>query len=128
VPTPSRFNRRTAARIVEILAAGGSRREAARAVGVHHSQIARWIARGDRVAGSGSRFADFAAACHLAESDTPPILVALRNQQERMLGDPDLAWKFIQEREPGYERRPGPELVRVEVSIAPFIPPVKEGA
>jgi transposase-like protein len=124
MPTPSKFNRRTAALVVELLVAGCSRREVARRVGIHHSQIARWVARGDKVAGSGSRFADFAEACHLAETDTPPILVALRDEQERMLGDPDLAWKFIQEREPGFARRPDPEPIQIEVV---YSVPVKEG-
>jgi transposase-like protein len=127
MPTPSKFARATASRIVELTAAGASRREVARRIGVHHTQLQRWLERGERQRGTGTRWDRFAEAMRLAESGDP-ILVALRNEQDRMLGDPDLAWKFIQEREPGYERRPDPEPIKVTVVHSPFIPPVKEGA
>jgi transposase len=102
------------------MAAGASRREAARRVGIHHSQIARWVSRGDRVAGSWSRYATFAEAVHLAEdAHDPPLLVALTNKFNSM--DATEAWKFLQQNEPGFARRPDPEPVKVTVTFGPTV-------
>jgi transcriptional regulator with XRE-family HTH domain len=125
VPTPSKFNREIATRIVELLVAGCSRREVARRVGVDHETIARWIRKGDRVPGSGSRFAEFSRAVHLAEDELdPPRLVALRDLRDRYSSweaNPFEAWKFLERTEPGYARRPDPEPVKIEVVLGPTV-------
>jgi hypothetical protein len=114
VPAHLKFNRAIAARVVELLAAGASRRQAAQAVGIHHSQIARWVARGDRQLGSGTRFDSFARAVHLAETPSaPPILVALRDQQARWEAHPFEALRFLEETE--FAPPPDPEPIKVLV-------------
>lgn len=120
MPAHSKFTRARAATAVEILAAGGSRREAARRIGVDHQTLGRWIARGDRQLGSGTRFAVFAEAVHLAETPTaPPILVALRDlkvEYSRWEADPVAAWKFLERAgEPGFARPDPPQPLRVQV-------------
>jgi hypothetical protein len=119
VPARLKFNRAIAARVVALLAAGASRRQAAHAVGIHHSQIARWVARGDRQLGSGTRFDSFARAVHLAETPSaPPILVALKAQQDRWEAHPFEALKFLEETE--FTPPPDPPI-RVEVAFSPNI-------
>lgn len=80
----------------------------------------RWVSRGDRVAGSWSRYATFAEAVHLAEdAHDPPLLVALTNKFNSM--DATEAWKFLQQNEPGFARRPDPEPVKVTVTFGPTV-------
>lgn len=99
MPTPSKFNAQTRQRILEILAAGGSRRTAAATAGVDHATLSRWLARG-RDAAPGSRWREFVQAVEQAEAH--PRVRALTAVYDALPDNPGLAWKFIERREPGY--------------------------
>jgi hypothetical protein len=90
----SKFTSRRRERVLEILRAGGSRRQAAVAAGVDHSTLGDWIAKGEQ-ATPGTRYRDFADAVAEAEG-APPRLVALRREQDSM--DADDAIRFLERR------------------------------
>jgi transposase-like protein len=117
VPTPSKFNSRRRAVIIELLASGHSRAAAARAAGVDPSQLSRWIAKGKAGHPEG-RWRMFSDLVELAESRRqPPILVPLSAQERDWTRNPDLAWKFLQDAGE-LQPDPPPEPVRVEVVFA----------
>jgi hypothetical protein len=68
MPTPSKFTSRTRTRVLQVLAAGGSRREAARAAGISHGTLGRWLERGKTGHPQG-RWAEFRRAVEAAESE-----------------------------------------------------------
>jgi transposase-like protein len=125
VPTRSKFTADRRQIILEHLSAGCSRRQAAAAAGVDHQTLSRWIERG-RTGSPTGRWNEFYRAVRVAEAGHP-TLVALTDRFNSM--DAASAWEFLAElREPGFTQLPDPpEPITVEVSFAPFTPPVKEG-
>lgn len=119
MPTPSKFRHETRERVLQVLRAGGSRREAARSAGINHSQLTRWVQRGAKGA-PGGRWATFRRQVLEAEG-TPPALIALQDRFDRM--DAADAWKFLLESEPGFGLPDPPEPVEVMVSFSPFTAP-----
>jgi transposase-like protein len=67
VPRPSKFTSRRKERVLAILGAGGSRREAARAAGIDPATLRSWIRRGERSTPEGA-FGRFLADVRAAES------------------------------------------------------------
>jgi transposase-like protein len=103
--------------IVEHLAAGFSRRGAARAAGIDHETLSRWIKRGEKGA-PGGRWAEFHRAVTLAEDKhDPPILVPLKPTRATR-AEVEEAWAFLEAFEPGFARRPDPEPVPVVVAFS----------
>jgi transposase-like protein len=124
VPTPSKFRAAARTRIIEILVAGGSRAAAARAAGVDPATLHRWVEKG-RNGDPEGRWRMFSDLVELAESrQQPPVLVGLSAQEQQWAAHPDLAWKFLEQHEPGFAMRPGPEQIQIEVA---YSAPVKEG-
>src|SRR5262245_13921676 len=66
MPARSRFTAANRQRILEVLQAGGSRREAARAAGVAHATVDRWVQRGRKY--PTTSFGQFRAAVLAAEA------------------------------------------------------------
>lgn len=101
MPTPSKFNEETHQRILDALRLGCSRRTAAALAQVDHKTLSRWLARGAE-AGPGTRWHQF--ALEVGEAEAAPKARALGIIYREMPDRPDLAWKFIERREPGFER------------------------
>ena len=132
VPTPSKFLSHRQRLIVELLAAGASRREASRKAGIDPRTLRRWLERGEKASriAPESRFAVFAQAVREAEAGDP-ILVEIQRKWE----DPDMAFlqKFIapefdlwrvqdKVHEPGDFPEPEPFEVEVRLSTGePFV-------
>jgi hypothetical protein len=103
VPARSKFTAPVKAKILELLAAGASRRAASAFAGVDHATLLRWLRRGEN-ASEGSRFREFYE--QVAEAEAHPKLRALQIVYNAIPDDPGLAWKFIERREPGYGSAP----------------------
>lgn len=99
MPARSKFTATRRHAVLEVLKAGGSRREAAKAGGVDHATLIRWVARGQRAA-PGTRFRDFYEA--VVEAQTDPHLRVLQLAADEMEDDPAAAWRFLERREPGF--------------------------
>ena len=108
--TPSKFIERRRLRVLEVLRAGGSRREAARAVGIDPATLTRWIAKG-RTAHPEGRWHAFYEDVRAAE---------VGSRQAAWEANPFLAWRFLELTEPGF-RRPDPEPIKVEVVHGPTL-------
>lgn len=117
MPTRSKFRHEARERILQILRAGGSRRAAAAAGGVDAATLHRWIERG-KSGHPEERWALFRQQVLEAEG-TPPELVALRDEFDRILGDPALAWTWLQKNDPSFFAPDDPEPVMVEVAFSP---------
>jgi transposase-like protein len=100
---PAKFTGGRREQILELLSAGASRREAARAAGIVPSTLTKWIRRGERSRYPESGYRRFYLA--VLEAEAHPSIRALKDEQDRMLGDPDLAWRFIERRYPDYVDR-----------------------
>jgi hypothetical protein len=96
LPGRSKFTSPRKARILEVIAAGGSRRAAAAGAGIDHATLSRWLERGRRGA-EGGTWRTFLEAVEQAEIG--PHLVALKRDLESWEERPDLAWKFLERRE-----------------------------
>jgi hypothetical protein len=103
---PSKFRAAARARVLEILGAGGSRAQAARAAGIDPATLSRWVARGSRAA-PGGRWRAFYEAVMTAEAD--PHLTPLRDPFE----DPSSAWRYLDRSEFG------PRSLPMSVDIDP---------
>jgi transposase len=91
VPRPSKFTEARKQRILAILAAGGSRREAARAAGIDAATLRLWLRTGERSISEG-RWGRFLADVRGAEAGQR--LVGLERDRE------ELAWAMgVLERE-----------------------------
>jgi IS30 family transposase len=80
MPTPTRFTADRRARILEILSAGASLREAARSAGVSHSTLIRWLQRGAKAHPGGTLNGFYRAVEAVRGSD--PHLVAIADQAD----------------------------------------------
>ena len=99
MPTPSKFVVEVREKIIQALSVGASRTTAAHIAGVDEAQVRRWIAKGKDSAG-GTRFREFYEEVLKAEAN--PRMRALGVIYKELPDRPDLAWKFIERREPGY--------------------------
>jgi hypothetical protein len=115
LPTPSKFTQARRRRILEALAAGGSRREAATAAGIDHATLTRWLARGRKGAAGGS-WRRFWQDVERAEAD--PHLLALRADYELWEEEPARAWRFLQRHEQEFTDPPiaseGPLVIHLK--------------
>lgn len=107
MPASSKFTEPRKQRILAILAAGGSRREAARAAGIDAATLRLWLRRGERSTPEG-RFGRFLADVRAAEAG------------QRLVGlEPDhdeLAWALgVLERGEWATEPTGP--VRIELHL-----------
>jgi hypothetical protein len=128
LPTVSKFTASRKSRILQILRAGGSRREAAKAAGIDPVTLSRWIETGRTSPAPNGRWAEFRKAVLEAEG-APPELQVLQDRFEVAMSTPESAWRFIERLERQETRAPAPSgLIVVEVTFAPFAPPIKEGA
>jgi hypothetical protein len=94
MPTPSKFRRPARTRALAVLQAGGSRRQAAFAAGVHRSQITRWIQRGDKR--PGGSYASFADAVRAAEASAPTVLAMPDIDDDPTPAELRIAWRVAQ--------------------------------
>jgi hypothetical protein len=99
MPTPTKFTAETRQKILQALQVGASRTTSAHIAGVDEAQVRRWIAKG-KDAAPGTRFREFYEAVIAAEAS--PRMRALGIIYKEMPDRPDLAWKYIERREPGY--------------------------
>jgi hypothetical protein len=97
---PAKFTGARRELILELLSAGASRRKAPHAAEISPSTLAKWLRLGERSRYPESYYRRFYLA--VLEAEAHPSIRALKTQQERMLADPDLAWKFIERSEPTY--------------------------
>jgi IS30 family transposase len=96
---PAKFTVRRRELILDLLRAGASRRAAARAAGVHHTTLVKWLRRGEQARHPESQYACFRE--EVLEAEGHPEMRALRQTYDRISDNPDLAWRFIDHREPG---------------------------
>lgn len=97
---PAKFTERRRELILELLGAGASRRAAARATGVHHTTLVKWLRRGEQARHPESAYRRFLRDVLEAEAD--PKMRALRSAYDGLSTDPDRAWEFIERGEPGH--------------------------
>jgi hypothetical protein len=102
----SKFTEERRQRVLAILSTGGSRRMAATYADIGHQTLSRWLARGAK-APQSSRCHESLHAVEAAEA--APSIRALKILYDVLPDRPDLAWKFIERREPGYAGRLEPE-------------------
>lgn len=100
---PAKFTRARRELILELVSAGVSRRKAAIAAEISPSTLTKWLRRGEHSRYAESSYKRFYQA--VLEAEVHPTIRALKTEQERMLEDPDLAWRFIERREPEYVDR-----------------------
>jgi len=96
---PTMFTVRRRELILELLRAGASRRAAARAAGVHHTTLVKWLRRGEHARHPESQYALFRE--EVIEAEANPAMRALRETYDRISDNPDLAWRYV-ERQPEY--------------------------
>jgi hypothetical protein len=104
MPTPTKFRHGARAAALAVLAAGGSRRQAARAAGVDHATLSRWLERGERV--PEGRYGAFATAVAAAEADPDHLVVVPDHDDDPTDAEIRAAWTFLERREPGFARPP----------------------
>lgn len=108
MPTPTKFTADRKKKIIEALTVGASRSTAAAIAGLgDESVLRRWITKGKEAA-PGTSFAEFYEA--VLEAEAHPRMRALGVIYNELPDRPDLAWKFIERREPGYAP-PMPNIV-----------------
>ncbi len=106
--------------ILEALQVGASRRTASALAGVNEATLRRAMERG-REAAAGTADRDFHDA--VLEAEAHPRARALGIIYREMENRPDLAWKFIERREPGYAPpQPQPMSQPQQVMIALTLP------
>lgn len=110
---PSKFTEPVRQRILEALRIGCSRRTAAALAGIGEATLRRWLDRGAKETQGG--WAEFAQ--QVAEAEAEPNARALGIVYREMETRPDLAWKFIERREPGY----APPAAQVPAVQAPVV-------
>lgn len=99
MPARSKFTEEAREKILQALSIGSSRRTAAAIAGVDPGTLTRWIERG-KTATRGTRWKEFYSA--VEEAEAAPRVRALGVIYKEMPDRPDLAWKFLERREPGY--------------------------
>lgn len=99
MPTPSKFTVETRQKIIQALSVGASRNTAAHIAKVDEAQIRRWIAKG-KESEAGTRYREFYE--QVLEAEASPRMRALGIIYRELPDRPDLAWKYVERREPGY--------------------------
>jgi hypothetical protein len=99
MPTPSKFTADRRKLLIEGAELGLSRQSNSIHAGIEDATLRRWLERG-RIAPEGSAFKRFREEFLAAE--VAPRKKALAIVSEAWPDKPDLAWKFIERREPGY--------------------------
>ncbi len=116
MPAPSKFTEARKQQILAVLKVGGSRKTAAEVAGVAEETLRVWLKRGQEVDDPDSAYTQF-----LEE-----VLGAEASERFRLLGiiskaavdKPELAWKIIERREPGYAPpMPGKVVAGPQVNI-----------
>lgn len=110
---PSKFTRPVADRILEALKVGASRRTAAAIAGIDEATLRRWLERGKKE--SEGPWRDFLD--QVREAEAHPNARALGIIYREMETRPELAWRFIERREPGY----APPVAQVAGTPAPVV-------
>lgn len=105
VGRPAKFTVRRRELILDLLRAGASRRCAATAAGIAPSTLIKWLRRGDRASHPESQYRAFRS--EVLEAEAHPEMRALRASYDRISADPDLAWRYIERREPGHAAHRG---------------------
>ena len=92
---PSKLTTQRRATILHLVIAGASIREASRAVGLDHSTVVKWLARG-KTSAPGTRLRRFYDEVDAARTDGPR-LVDLQRELRAQFEREDLAWamKFL---------------------------------
>jgi len=131
MPNRSKFTQERRERILQALQVGAHRTTAAALAGIDEAQIRRWIARG-KEASPGTQFREFYE--QVLEAEAAPRMRALGIIYKELPDRPDLAWKFVERKEPGYApavpgAASGPAPVVINLSFADGRPvhPVIEG-
>jgi hypothetical protein len=97
MPTPSRFTEARRARLIAILASGGSRAAAARAAAIHPSTLSRWLARG-RTAHPEGRWAAFYREVERVERLAPTLQPI--EERDPLFPTPAAALRYLERHEP----------------------------
>ncbi len=100
MPARSAFNEERRGMIVAAVRLGASHRTAAAIAGVGEASLRRWLSQGK--AASSGRFKEFYDA--VEEAEAAARLQVLTIIYKAMPDNPMLAWKFLERREPGFER------------------------
>lgn len=100
MPTPSKFTADRRQVIVEARRLGASLRTCARQAGITHTTLERWLEKGE-TAPEGSRYREFWTQYEAADADAS--LHYLRIVHESAIDKPDLAMRWLERREDGYE-------------------------
>jgi hypothetical protein len=100
VPTPSKFTAETRRGVLKALQYGASRRTAAHSAGIDESTLRRWLEEGESASGTSQK-GKFRADVLNAEAH--PKARALEIVYRWMEDKPELAWKFLERREGGFE-------------------------
>lgn len=108
MPAPSKFTVAVKSRILEVLRVGASRQTAAALAGIDVRSLSRWLEKG-RSAAEGSAYRQF--WLDVKEAEAQPRFQALGIVQAAWIDKPELAWKYVQRREPGFEP-PMPNMVQ----------------
>jgi hypothetical protein len=118
-PRPPKFTQEVRETILECLMVGSNRQTAAYIAGANPSQITRWMQRGEKT--PEGQFGEFRRDVLAAEAH--PKERALGIIYKAMPDRPDLAWKFIERREKGYEppapRIPAMPSGRISIQLMP---------
>ena len=112
VPTPSKFTQVRQATVLDILRAGGSRRQAAAAAGIAPKTLRRWLERGEKASriAPGSSSGTFFEAVRSVEAGGPELVELGRRFEE---ASPEWLWKFVAD-----EWKPDPPpAVEYEVEV-----------
>jgi hypothetical protein len=99
MPMPSKFTAENRKTVLEALEVGASRTTAAHLARLDEGTVRKWIQRG-KESEDGSRYREFYEQVLAAEAS--PRVRALGVIYREMPDKPDLAWKFIERREPGF--------------------------
>jgi hypothetical protein len=100
VPRPSKFVRARKERLLAVLAAGGSRRQAAAVAGIDPKTLRTWLRRGEQGHPEG-RWCRFYEDVLQAEADPRPR--ALPDPDDDSFdGDPWLAMRYLETHEPAF--------------------------
>jgi len=97
---PSKFTEARREQIVAVLTVGGSRKTAAHISGVSEETLRVWLKRGEDQDDEESGYRQFYERVLAAEAE--PLYRALAIVHKALPDKPELAWKVVERREPGY--------------------------
>jgi len=97
---PSKFTEARREQIIAVLTVGGSRKTAANVSGLSEETLRVWLKRGEDNDDPESGYRQFYERVLAAEAE--PLYRALGIVHKALPDKPELAWKVIERREPGY--------------------------